>query len=142
MEFLVEIVSLQMLEGSLICLCNYRISRPQIFFKIGVPKNFAKFTGKLRPKACNFVKKETLVQMLSCEFCEILKNTFFIEHLWCLLQQVFDLFVQNILNFLFKAIINYYIWMTSIQKHTILTFLKSRLLIWHISAVHWQLGRE
>ena len=26
---------------------------------------------------CNFIKKETLAQMFSCEFCEILKNTFF-----------------------------------------------------------------
>ena len=27
-------------------------------------------------EACNFIKKETLAQMLSCEFCEISKNTF------------------------------------------------------------------
>ena len=26
--------------------------------------------------ACNFIKKDTLVQMFSCEFCEISKNTF------------------------------------------------------------------
>ena len=33
----------------------------------GVLKNFAKFTGKhLRPKACNFIKKESLAQMFSC----------------------------------------------------------------------------
>ena len=31
--------------------------------------------------ACNFTKKETLAQLFSCEFCEISKNTFFIEHL-------------------------------------------------------------
>ena len=30
-------------------------------------------------KACNFVKKETLAQVFSCEFCEISKNTFFHE---------------------------------------------------------------
>ena len=34
------------------------------------------------PQACNFIKKETLVQVLSCEFCEISKNTFFREHIW------------------------------------------------------------
>ena len=28
-------------------------------------------------EAFNFIKKETLVQLLSCEFCEISKNTFF-----------------------------------------------------------------
>ena len=27
-------------------------------------------------KACNFSKKETLTQVFSCEFCQILKNTF------------------------------------------------------------------
>ena len=29
-----------------------------------------------RLQACNFIKKKTLAQMLSCEFCEIFKNTF------------------------------------------------------------------
>ena len=31
---------------------------------------------------CNFIKKETLAQLFSCEFCQISKNTFFTEHLW------------------------------------------------------------
>ena len=29
-----------------------------------------------RPEACNFIKKETLAQVFSCELCEISKNTF------------------------------------------------------------------
>ena len=29
-----------------------------------------------------FYKKETLAQVFSCEFGEISKNTFFIDHLW------------------------------------------------------------
>ena len=33
-------------------------------------------------EACNFNKKETLVQVFSCEFCEIFTNTFYTEHLW------------------------------------------------------------
>ena len=33
------------------------------------------------PEACNFIKKETLAQVFSCEFCDISKNTFFTEHL-------------------------------------------------------------
>ena len=48
-------------------------------WKEDVLKNFAKFTGKhllQRPEACNFIKKETLTQVFSCEFCEISKNTF------------------------------------------------------------------
>ena len=35
---------------------------------------FAKFGG-LRPQACNFIKKEALAQVFSCEFCEIYKKT-------------------------------------------------------------------
>ena len=92
--------------------CTYISSHWRCSIKKGILKNFAKFIGKhlcqslffnkvagLRPqpavsasvstswylKACNFIKKETLEQMFSCEFCEISKNTFFIEHLWWLL---------------------------------------------------------
>ena len=35
-----------------------------------------------RPEACNIIKKETLGEVFSCEFCEISKNTFLTEHLW------------------------------------------------------------
>ena len=47
-----------------------------------VLRNFAKVTGKRQyqslffNKACNFIKKETLAQVFSCEFCEISRNTF------------------------------------------------------------------
>ena len=77
---------------------TYRSSRPEVFCKEGVLKNFAKLTGKhLRQSlffnkvaggACHFIKKETLAQVFSCEFCEIFKNTFFIEYLWWLLLYV------------------------------------------------------
>ena len=39
-----------------------------MFFKIGFLKNFINFTEK---------KKETSTKLLSCEICEIFKNTFF-----------------------------------------------------------------
>ena len=35
----------------------------------------------MQAPAWNFIKKETLAQVFSCEFCEISKNTFFAEHL-------------------------------------------------------------
>ena len=35
------------------------------------------FLIKLQAEACNFIKKESLAQVFSCEFCEISKNTFF-----------------------------------------------------------------
>ena len=41
---------------------------------------FAKFTGgfaTLAGKVCNFIKKETLAQVLFCEFYKISKSTFF-----------------------------------------------------------------
>ena len=55
-----------------------------MFCKKGVLRNFAKFTGKhlrqslffLQAWACNFIKKETLAQMFSSEFCKISKDTF------------------------------------------------------------------
>ena len=47
-----------------------RSGRLQMFCKIGIPKNFANFTGKHR---CFYVK-----------FAKFLVTTFFIEHLWWL----------------------------------------------------------
>ena len=52
--------------------------------KTDVLKDFAKFTGKhlcQSPQACNFIKKETLAQVVSFEFCEIFKNTYLMERL-------------------------------------------------------------
>ena len=55
---------------------------PGVFYKKGFLKNFTKFTGKhlcQSLRACNFIKKETLAQLFSCEFCQIFKNIFFTE---------------------------------------------------------------
>ena len=57
-----------------------RSSHPEVFCKKDVLRNFAKFTGKhlgQRRQAYNFIKKETLAQVFSCEFWEIFKKTFF-----------------------------------------------------------------
>ena len=87
----------QYLECSIGGIVLSRSSPPEVLCKKVVLKNFTKFTGKhlcqsllfnkiagLRPAtllketlACNFVKKETLAQVLSCEFCEIFKSTVF-----------------------------------------------------------------
>ena len=37
--------------------------------------------GVLKLEACNYIKRETPTQLFSCEFCEIFRNSFFIEHL-------------------------------------------------------------
>ena len=52
----------------------------EVLLRKGVLRNFAKFTGK---HLCHFIKIDTLALVFSCEFCEISKNTFFIEqHRW------------------------------------------------------------
>ena len=70
--------------ATLLCLVN-RSSCSEVFCKKRVLRSFAKFTGKHLchgiffnkvASACNFIKKETLAQVFSCEFCEIFKSTF------------------------------------------------------------------
>ena len=57
-----------------------------MFCKKVILKNFPKFLGKQLCQslffnkvagACNFIKKETLAQLFSCEFCDIFENAFF-----------------------------------------------------------------
>ena len=64
-----------------------RSSHRKCSVRKGVLRNFAKFTAihlcqSLFFKTRNFIKKETLTQVFSCEFCEISKNTFLTDHLW------------------------------------------------------------
>ena len=57
-----------------------------MFFKIGVLKSFANFTGKhlcwslflknLQAEGLQLPKKKTPTQVFSCELCENFKNTF------------------------------------------------------------------
>ena len=62
-----------------------RSSHRRCSVRKGVLRNFAKYTGKRlcpglffnKDAACNFIKKETLAQVFSYEFCEISKNNFF-----------------------------------------------------------------
>ena len=72
---------------------SYRFSEA-VVQRCSVKKMFFKISQNSQENACArvfllikwqaqaFIKKETLAQVFSCEFCEILKNTFFIEHLW------------------------------------------------------------
>ena len=50
--------------------------------KIPVPESLFNKAAGLRP--ATLLKKETLTQVFSSEFCEISKSTFFAEHLWWL----------------------------------------------------------
>ena len=77
----------ELLEEQTVYCGNNRSSRPEVFWKKGVLRYFAKFTGKhlyqslfinkVAGLTCNFIKKESLAQVFSCEFCKISKNTFF-----------------------------------------------------------------
>ena len=52
--------------------------------------------NKVAGGARNFIKKETLAQVFSCEFYEIFKNAFFTEHLWT---TAFDFFISASNNY-------------------------------------------
>ena len=57
-----------------------RSSRSEVFCQKCVLRNFAKFTRKQGTESLfqfSFIKKETLTQVFSYEFCEISKNTSF-----------------------------------------------------------------
>ena len=82
----------------------------------GALRNFTKFTGKhlcqslfFNKEACNFIKKETLAQVFCCEFCEISRNTFFIEHLCWLLLHWFYVFTffGDVLKFWNRNILSF-----------------------------------
>ena len=64
-----------------------RSSCSQMFFKIGVLKNFA-----IKLQAYS---KETPTQLFSCEIFRMFKNTFFTEHLWWLLLNRGDLSLKT-----------------------------------------------
>ena len=66
----------------------FQIGCLQKFFKVGVLKNSANFTGRILCwshfqmklqswKSLQLYQKETLAWMFSCEICEFFKNTFF-----------------------------------------------------------------
>ena len=82
--------------GTLTKLGPLRSSHRRCSVRKCIFRNFAKLTGKhlcrvsCRPQACNFIKIETLARVFSCEFCEISKNTFFLEHIWATASMLFE----------------------------------------------------
>ena len=68
------------------------------------------------PKPCNLIKKETLAQVFSCEFCENFKNTFFTEYLWWQLLEVYSKLSQTPMMELFAKIVNRFQWLTIFAK--------------------------
>ena len=103
----------KLVYSSLLIVCRFFINRFSVGFfpassmegksfiewtlKIRSTRARASFLTKLHAEACNFIKKGTLAQVFSCEFCEISNSTFFTEHLGRLLLKVCK---KNILTFL------------------------------------------
>ena len=97
-----------------------RSNHQRCSIKKGVLRNFVKFSGKhlcqslFMPQACNFIKKESLAQVFSCEFFEIFKSTFFTEHLRATasgyLRISFRCFPVNFLKFLITPSFIEHLW--------------------------------
>ena len=90
-------------------------------------------------RACNFIKKETLAQVLSCEFYLISKNTFKEHHQWLLLFLERTTCTSSMLFFDVSWTFNILVWqtpnglcrscpsVTSVQTHFV-TYSKIRIL--------------
>ena len=88
-------------------LLQNKSSGPDVSYKKDFLKNLTKFTVKHLHQsfqslisACNFVQKETLAQVFSCEFCKMFKNTYFLEHFWTRAsgRSIQELFLMNDLS--------------------------------------------
>ena len=65
-----------------------KISHSDMFFKIGVLKKFAIFTGKHLCQACNFIKNRLQHRCFPANILKFLKTAVFIEHhRWLLLKE-------------------------------------------------------
>ena len=72
-----ELTKLETFSKIGLIVTSSRSSHQRCSIKESVLKIFTKFTGKHLCQACNFIKKEILAQVFSCEFCEIFKSIFF-----------------------------------------------------------------
>ena len=65
---------------------SYRSSRPEVFYKKGVPRNVANFTRKhMYQRLATLLKKRLWHRCFPVNFANFLRTSFFIEHLWWLL---------------------------------------------------------
>ena len=84
-----------------------RRSRPEVFFKKGVHRNFAKFTGKHMCQSlllnkvaglrhATLLKKRLWRRCFSVNFAKCLRTLFYIEHLWWLILDICITFRSHI----------------------------------------------
>ena len=82
-------------KSNIFSFISFRSSRPEVFYKKGVLRNFVKFTGKHLCLTLFFNKvflleKRPWHKCFPVNFAKFLRTPFFIEHLWWLL-----LFILN-----------------------------------------------
>ena len=65
-----------MMKNILLISYTFRRSHLRCSVRKGVLRSFAKFTAKHLCQTLYFIKKETLAQVFTCEYCDISKNTF------------------------------------------------------------------
>ena len=94
---------------------------------------FHKFAGL---KVCIFIKKGTPTQLFSCEYCKILKNSFFIERLTLWVQKwYFSYSLCHCFVFLYNSIRISISWLLRTCFHTkIVTLVKCNL------CMHYNVG--
>ena len=113
-----------------------RSSHQRCSMKKGVLRNFAKFTGKHLCQS-NYIKKETLAQVFSCEFCGLSKNTFFAEQLKAT-ASVYEYLIQETLSTLYLNPLNAN--PTNGQTHSNNSSAVSRRIVWMCLTILWDWG--
>ena len=115
-----------------------------MFCKKVVFENFVKLTGKnllvfLFLQACNVIKKETPSQVFSCEFGEIFKNIFLIEHLrWLLLPDLKPLdSLRQLCKWISKLVTVYFISTFLVLVGIFVFIFGEHKLFFYISVTLW-----
>ena len=129
---------------------TYRSNHRRCCVRKGVLRNFAKILRKipvpdylfnnvagLRPQACNFIKKEALTQVFSCEFCKSFINTFFTEHILA----TASAHAMNLLLFLILERVNMIIVLICCKNMTII-FSKSVSNSLYVQIVSYCIGKK
>ena len=101
----IKLCNFRMMNRSIENFENFQKQSPgDILWKKMFSNNLQNSQEIHRLQACNFTRKETPTQVFSCEFCEIFKNIFFMEHLrWLLL----NLRILNFRLFIFLNMTNW-----------------------------------
>ena len=118
-----KFASYSYLHNKIFIFVLFRSNHQRCVVAKSVLRNFTKFTGKhlrqglifnkVADWACNVIKKETLAQVFSCEFCEISKNTFFTDHVRAT-ASVFSTLFFNALILLFSFVVFIWMWFSNV----------------------------